>query len=227
MATSSASSRMVRPSRSPSARMTARSAPWRIIASVGAPRNDCNVASQAMASRTFVFPCPLSPSSAVSPGARSSSVSAYDRNPSATPDRVARAHSLRRWRRSRPRARRATAWAVGAPTPTHGRPRRGWGRGPSPQPPGALKPWLGARGGPLDPRLPHPGFGALTVRLRRLLPPTPSANGLRGSHHRNPTPGAPNLTTGRPSAGVDPPTAARLPRCAPEVARRPRRPGRA
>ena len=58
---------------------TARSAPWRISASVGAPRNDASVASHAMASSTFVFPCPLSPSSAVSPGASSSSADVYDR----------------------------------------------------------------------------------------------------------------------------------------------------
>ena len=77
---SSASSSRRRSSRSPSARTTARSAPIRTSASFGAPRNEVNVASQAMASRRFVFPCPLAPATTVRPsGARSSVVCSYER----------------------------------------------------------------------------------------------------------------------------------------------------
>src|SRR5581483_7250547 len=77
--TISASSRSSRPSRSPSARTTAAAAPSRMRASGGAPRNDDNVARYASASRRFVLPSPLAPSTTVSPGANSTSAEGYDR----------------------------------------------------------------------------------------------------------------------------------------------------
>ncbi len=60
-----------RPSRSASVRTTAKGAPRRTSASVGAPRNDASVASQASASSRLVLPSPFAPTRAVSPGARS------------------------------------------------------------------------------------------------------------------------------------------------------------
>src|SRR5690606_28036459 len=68
-----------RPSSTTSARTIAWLASRRTNASVGAPRNDAIVASQPTASRRLVLPCPLSPSTAVSPGGRARSRERYER----------------------------------------------------------------------------------------------------------------------------------------------------
>src|SRR5690606_17722031 len=77
----SASTSTSRPSRDPSPRTIAWGAPSRIIASVGAPRIELAVARYPIASRRFVLPSPLRPTTAVSPASRVRSASSYDLKP--------------------------------------------------------------------------------------------------------------------------------------------------